>query len=82
MPRHGRPLDALEARRIGAADLAYLDRLTEAAPEASDLSLPPGHALLHVYAVDPPRPNTDDFEVYGLRAANARTALAEFGTPV
>jgi hypothetical protein len=29
-----------------------------------------------VYAVEPPRANTDDFEIYGIRAANARLALA------
>ncbi len=40
-----------EAREIGEADLAYLERLRDAANEASARHLAPGWALLHAYAV-------------------------------
>jgi glyoxylase-like metal-dependent hydrolase (beta-lactamase superfamily II) len=79
VPGHGPPLTQEEARAIGADDLGYLEALREAAGEARSRGLAPGPALLHVYAVQPPRPNTDDFEVYGIRAFNARQALAQAG---
>lgn len=79
VPGHGPVLSAAEARAIGEADLAYADRLASAAGEARADALAPAHALLRVFAVEPPRPNTDDFEVYGIRAANAARALAEHG---
>ena len=77
VPGHGRALTPEEAREIGEADLAYLERLRDAAGEASDRQLAPGWALLHAYAVEPPRPDTDDFAVYGIRAGNAQLALTE-----
>jgi glyoxylase-like metal-dependent hydrolase (beta-lactamase superfamily II) len=79
VPGHGRALTVDEARAIGEADVAYLTRLREAAGEAVEGGLPPGDALLHAYAVEPPRPDTDDFAVYGIRTANARLALEEAG---
>jgi hydroxyacylglutathione hydrolase len=78
VPGHGPVLDADRARQIAREDIGYLERLEERARDAAARSLPPGPALLHVYAVEPPRPNTDDFEVYGIRAANAARALEEF----
>jgi hydroxyacylglutathione hydrolase len=80
VPGHGRVLSPVEAREIGQADLAYLQGLQRAAREAVERELAPGYALLHVYAVEPPRPDTDDFAVYGIRAANARLALEEAGS--
>jgi glyoxylase-like metal-dependent hydrolase (beta-lactamase superfamily II) len=77
VPGHGPALPVAEARAVGEADLAYVQSLAAAAREARSLGLPPGHALLHVYEVEPPRANTDDFEIYGIRAGNARRALAE-----
>ena len=79
VPGHGRALSPAEAREIGQADLAYLQGLQRAAREAVERGLAPGEALLHVYAVEPPRPDTDDFAVYGIRAGNARLALEEAG---
>ena len=79
MPGHGRVLSPAEAREIGQADLAYLRSLQRSAREAVERRLAPGDALLHVYAVEPPRPDTDDFAVYGIRAGNARLALEEAG---
>ena len=35
-----------------------------------------------VSAVEPPRPNTPDFEIYGIRQGNARLALREHGMAV
>jgi glyoxylase-like metal-dependent hydrolase (beta-lactamase superfamily II) len=77
VPGHGRPLPAGEARAVAQADLDYLEALGDAAREARERELPPGPALLHVFAVEPPRGTTADFEVYGIRASNARAALAD-----
>lgn len=75
VPGHGPPLEPAKARRIGEEDLAYLERLVAAAREARAEGLAPGYALLHVYAVEPPRETTDDFEIYELRSSNARLVL-------
>jgi hydroxyacylglutathione hydrolase len=77
VPGHGPALSADEARAIAEADLSYLTALAEAAREAVAAALSPGDALLHAFAVEPPRANTDDFEIYALRAGNARLMLAE-----
>jgi glyoxylase-like metal-dependent hydrolase (beta-lactamase superfamily II) len=77
VPGHG-PVHSLpEAREIAEADLAYLRAIREAASEALQEDQPPGEALLYVYAVEPPRPDTPDFAIYGIRTANARLALEE-----
>jgi hypothetical protein len=67
--------DAASARRIGEEDVRYLRALEAAAAEAVQRSLAPSFALLHVFGVQPPRANTDDFEMYDLRGWNARMAL-------
>jgi glyoxylase-like metal-dependent hydrolase (beta-lactamase superfamily II) len=77
VPGHGPALTPAEAKEIGEADLAYLERLRDAAAEAAAEGLAPGWALLHAYAVEPPRFDTDDFAVYGIRTGNARLALTE-----
>jgi hydroxyacylglutathione hydrolase len=77
VPGHGPALSSDEARAIAYADLDYLRALAEAAREAVAEALSPGDALLHVFAVEPPRANTDDFEIYAIRAGNARLMLAE-----
>lgn len=77
VPGHGPPLEPAQARRIGEEDLAYLERLGEAAREARAEGLAPGYALLHVYAVEPPRETTADFEIYELRSSNARLVLEQ-----
>jgi hydroxyacylglutathione hydrolase len=76
VPGHGPVHDAAEARRIGEEDVRYLRALETAALEAVARSLAPSFALLHVFGVQPPRANTDDFEMYDLRGWNARMALA------
>jgi len=78
-PGHGPAHTPDEARAIGEADLAYLRAIREAAREAVAAELPAGYALLHVYAVEPPRGDTPDFAIYGIRAGNAKVALAEAG---
>jgi hydroxyacylglutathione hydrolase len=75
VPGHGRVLSPEEAAAVGEADLAYLEALARAVAEARGLS--PGPALLRVFDVEPPRETTPDFEIYGLRAANARSVLAD-----
>jgi glyoxylase-like metal-dependent hydrolase (beta-lactamase superfamily II) len=77
VPGHGPALSQDEARAIAEADLAYLVALAEAAREAVAEVLSPGAALVHVFAVEPPRANTDDFEIYAIHAGNARLMLAE-----
>jgi glyoxylase-like metal-dependent hydrolase (beta-lactamase superfamily II) len=77
VPGHGPALRPAEATAICEADLSYLDRLGAAAREAIQEGLAPGYALLHVYAVEPPRPTTPDFEIYQDRAGNARRLLAQ-----
>lgn len=77
VPGHGPALTPAEARTVGEADDAYLARLQDAAREAVRDGLAPSPALLHVYAVEPPRPTTDDFEIYAIRTSNARKALEE-----
>jgi hydroxyacylglutathione hydrolase len=79
VPGHGPALTAGEAKEIGQADLDYLRAIQGAASEAIAQGLTAGYALLHVFAVEPPRANTDDFEVYAIRAGNARLALAQAG---
>jgi hydroxyacylglutathione hydrolase len=76
VPGHGRPLTAEEAAAVGASDLAYLEDLARAVGEAAADGLMAGRALLHVFAVEPPRETTPDFEIYALRSANARSVLA------
>jgi glyoxylase-like metal-dependent hydrolase (beta-lactamase superfamily II) len=77
VPGHGRALTAAEAREIGRADLEYLEQLRAAAAEAVAAGMSPGWALLHACAVEPPRTDSDDFAVYGIRTGNAKLALAE-----
>ena len=77
IPGHGRPLGSPEALEVAAADLGYLEELEQAAADARSRGLSRGEALVSVYGIEPPRGTTDDFEVYGIRAANARRALAE-----
>ena len=77
VPGHGRVLTPEEATAVGEADLAYLEALARAVAEAKAEGLSPGPALLHVYDIEPPRETTPDFEIYGLRAANARSVLAD-----
>ena len=79
VPGHGPALEPAEARAVGEADLTYLDRLQERAREALACGLAPGHAIVAVYAVEPPRPTSDDFEIFGLRERNAQAAVAEAG---
>jgi hydroxyacylglutathione hydrolase len=79
VPGHGPALTLGEARKVGEVDLAYLRALQDAARTAVAEGLAPGYALLHVFAVEPPRANPDDFEVYGIRAGNAQLALAQAG---
>ena len=77
VPGHGPALAPDEARAVASEDDAYLAAVQEAAREAVGAGLAPSPALLHVYAVEPPRRTTDDFEIYGLRVSNAKKALAE-----
>lgn len=77
VPGHGRVLTPEEAAAVGRSDLAYLEGLARAVAEAATDRLSPGQALLHVFDVEPPRETTPDFEIYSLRAANARTVLAD-----
>lgn len=77
VPGHGPAHDGETATAIARADLAYLQELASVARQTLADGMSQGDALLATYAVRPPRPNTDDFEVYGLRAHNCRAALAE-----
>ena len=77
VPGHGPALAPGEAHAVGEADNAYLAAVEQAAREAVAAGLAPSLALLHVYAVEPPRATTDDFEIYGLRVWNAKKALEE-----
>jgi glyoxylase-like metal-dependent hydrolase (beta-lactamase superfamily II) len=79
VPGHGPVLSPETARRIGEEDLRYLEQLDAAAREAAGEGLSPGYALAHVYGVEPPRPSTVDFEIYGIHGGNARLALREHG---
>jgi hydroxyacylglutathione hydrolase len=79
IPGHGPVHDRETATRIGSEDVRYLAALEAAAAEAAAKKLPPAFALLHVFGVEPPRANTDDFEMYDLRGLNARTALRAVG---
>jgi hydroxyacylglutathione hydrolase len=79
VPGHGPVLAPEEARRIGEEDLRYLEQLDASAREAANDGLSPGYAVVHVYEVEPPRPNTVDFEIYGIHGGNARLALREQG---
>ena len=76
VPGHGRALTPEEAAAVGEADLSYLEALARAVAEVRADGMTPGEALLHVFEVEPPRETTPDFEIYALRAANARTVLA------
>ena len=82
VPGHGPAHDRAAATRIGDEDVRYLRSLERAAAEAAERELPPALALLHVFRVEPPRANTDDFEMYDLRGCNARTALSAVGITV
>lgn len=77
VPGHGPALTPAEARAVGEADVAYIAQLTRVARDAVAQGLSPGPALVAAHSVPPPRPTTDDFEVYSLRTINARQALAE-----
>ena len=79
VPGHGPVLTPEEARRIGEQDLRYLERLDASAREAASAGLSPGYAAVSVHEVEPPRPSTADFEIYGIHGANARLALREHG---
>jgi glyoxylase-like metal-dependent hydrolase (beta-lactamase superfamily II) len=77
VPGHGPAHEPAAARAVAEADLAYLRALRDAAAEAVANRRSPGEALLHVFAVEPPRADTPDFAVYGIRAGNAHVALDE-----
>jgi hydroxyacylglutathione hydrolase len=79
VPGHGPVLSPETARRIGEEDLRYLEQLDAAAREAAGEGLSPGYAVARVFGVEPPRPNTVEFEMYGIHGANARLALREHG---
>ena len=79
VPGHGPVLSPEQARQIGEADLRYLEQLEAAAREAARDGLSPGYAVVHVYEVEPPRPDTADFAIYGIHGGNARLALREQG---
>jgi hydroxyacylglutathione hydrolase len=79
VPGHGPVLAPEEARQIGEADLRYVERLDASAREAASEGLSPGYAVVRVYEVEPPRPNTVDFEIYDIHGGNARLALREHG---
>jgi hydroxyacylglutathione hydrolase len=79
VPGHGPILSTADARRIGEDDLDYLRALEAAARDAASRGLAPGHALLHVFSVQPPRPATPDFQIYDLHGGNARRALSDVG---
>ena len=79
VPGHGPPLESERARQIADEDLRYLEKLDAAAREAAYERLSPGYALVHVYEVEPPRPDTIDFAIYDIRGGNARLALREHG---
>lgn len=79
VPGHGPVLAPEDARRIGEQDLRYLEQLEAAAREAAGDALSPGYALVHVYAVEPPRPSTPDFAIYDIHGGNVRLALREHG---
>ena len=79
VPGHGPVLTPEEARRIGEQDLRYLERLDASAREAASAGLSPGYAAVRVHEVEPPRPSTADFEIYGIHGGNARLALREHG---
>lgn len=76
VPGHGPVLTPREAAAVGEGDLVYLEALAGAVAETRADVLSPGDALLHVFAVEPPRKTTPDFEIYALRSANARSVLA------
>ena len=63
------------ARRICATSSSW--RPPRARRRATRLS--PGYAVVHVYEVEPPRPDTADFAIYGIHGGNARLALREQG---
>jgi glyoxylase-like metal-dependent hydrolase (beta-lactamase superfamily II) len=78
IPGHGRALTPPEAVRVGQEDLAYLERLADAAHQARRDRLSPGHALVAVFsAAEPPRQAPPDFEVFELHLTNVRAALAD-----
>jgi glyoxylase-like metal-dependent hydrolase (beta-lactamase superfamily II) len=82
VPGHGPVLSPAQARQIGEADLRYLEQLDAAARGAARGGLSPGYAIVHVYEVEPPRPDTADFGIYGIHGGNARLALREHGLEV
>jgi glyoxylase-like metal-dependent hydrolase (beta-lactamase superfamily II) len=77
VPGHGPFLDRGEATRIAREDLDYLQALEGAARAAAAGGMSPGQALVRAYAVEPPRANLPDFEVFAPRLCNARIALGE-----
>ena len=77
VPGHGPFLDREEATRIAREDLDYLNELDDAARAATAGAISPGQALVRTYAVEPPRANLPDFEVFAPRLCNARIALGE-----
>jgi hydroxyacylglutathione hydrolase len=79
VPGHGPVLTPAEAQEIGEQDLRYLVQLEAAAREAVGMGLSPGYAVVHVYAVECPRPSTTDFAIYDIHGSNARLALREQG---
>jgi hydroxyacylglutathione hydrolase len=79
VPGHGPVLSPEQARQVGEEDLRYLEALGAAAREAASDTMSRGEALVHVYAVAPPRANTIDFDIYDIRGGNARLALKEHG---
>lgn len=77
VPAHGWVLGRAEAEAIGRDDVDYLERLRDAASQAVAEGVPHGAALLAVFEVEPPRAARLDFDVYDVRAGNARLALAD-----
>jgi glyoxylase-like metal-dependent hydrolase (beta-lactamase superfamily II) len=67
VPGHGPVLQAEDARRVGDADLAYLDELAVVARA----DLPPAELAIRAYAVEPPRRSPPAFELYAERATTA-----------
>jgi glyoxylase-like metal-dependent hydrolase (beta-lactamase superfamily II) len=81
VPGHGPALNRTEAQRIARQDIDYIRALQDAAGQTVARRASANDALTAASAVRPPRETRPDLEAFGLRAATARTALAEAGHP-
>lgn len=79
VPGHGSIMSGADALKVAAEDLEYLEALEAGCVEAREKGLSWAETYVKLLAIDQPRPNSADIEIYTPKAMNARRAMLDAG---